>query len=256
MNKKAGAFAIGMVLTMIVLMSLTLHAISKSNQAVEKTFSLKNLTSLYLEADRISFYFKEASRLSAYQAFYEIVKDAAINTSNKLCFSQTYENKEIIIWDKSCKPEINFLKEKFLLEYKKNIDKYAKRYPKDIKFEIESWMENNKISSRLKVKLNAKNERYNISYSFVKVFYTNLTSESIVLEDFLEIYEKVNKAKKENKGNIENCFGLSFERWKCKAKKIDDSYLFELETKKPYFFELDGKEHFENIKLVFLLKQG
>ena len=255
MNKKAGAFAIGMVLAMIVLVSLTLYSISKSNQDVEKTFSLKNLTSLYFEADRISFYFKEASRLSAHQAFYEIVKDAAINTSNKLCFSQSYEDKEIIIWDKNCKPEINFLKERFLLEYKKNIAKYAKRYPKDVKFEIESWMENDKVVSRLKVKLNERNERYNISYSFIKVFYTNLTSESIVLEDFPEIYEKVN-VKKENKGNIENCFGLSFERWKCKAKRIDDSYLFELETKKPYFFELDGKEHFENIRLVFLLKQG
>lgn len=260
MNKKAGVFAIGMVITLFILMRLTWHGFTLFNEKVDKGISsLDNLTTLYAASERISFYLQEASRLSASQAYYIIAQEAAIDKEKQKCFTRKYQGKDIIQWEELCKPQLALLKQKFLSEQNKSLIKFIERYPEKLNISMLNTIENDLLSTMIKVHLTTQQASsfalYNLSYGLEKNFKINLTEEKIFLDDFVNIYDKSSTTIKECKNQeIKTCLKkLSFKNWNYKVTVFDRWVLFEFSSKKYFFFENETGMRFEPIELKFSL---
>lgn len=259
-NKKGGAFALGMVIIVVFLTIFILHSFTVANRKIEVGVDkLENLTDIYESADRLSLYMQEAVKLSAYQTFYNITKESAININNRNCFTKKYQDENIVLWSEQCKPEQGFIEEKFFSEHDKNLNNSLNSYPEEIDITTSYTIENNKVATMIKTTLSKKQAAsytaYNLSYELNKEFIVDLAEEQIYLDDFPKIYDKIKLKIEECKEqtDFETCLKtLSFQRWNIKTTILDTWVLFKLKTKKYFFFEDEnGAEQFEQIELTF-----
>ena len=254
-GKKAGVFAISMVIGMIIFISLSWHAFSITNRNLNLGIS-KTITNNEDVKDRFIFYITESSKLAAAQAFHEIAKHSAGNDDCKVI-----ENK--IIWNDECKPDQKSLKDEFLKRYNSSFIGFIKNYPEENLRDIEYFylIENDKlISVASKKTLNSIKEEtfvtYNISSEFDASSIINLTELNIKLDDFGQIYEEAQNAITEcrDSNNISSCVQnkLSFKRWQTEVKKEGSYLIFKCQTKNYFFFD-DSGEKFEPITLDFAM---
>lgn len=258
-NKKGGAFAIGMVIIVIFLIGFTWHGFVLANRKIDGgVSSLENLSNIYEVSDRLSLYLKEAAKFSAHQSFYTLVQEAAID-KDRPCFTRSYQNINVVIWSEQCKPEQDFIEQKFFLEYDKSLSIFLNNYPEKNNVTTSYTLENNTITTIVKTTLTTEQSTayaiYNLSYDLNRNFVLNLTDEQIWLDDFPKIYEKASSKIKECKGktNIEKCLEeMRFEQWDFDAIPFGTWIFFEFSTKKPFFFEDEtGQEQFKKIILKF-----
>ncbi|MCL6500503.1 MAG: hypothetical protein K6T16_00515 [Candidatus Pacearchaeota archaeon] len=262
-NKKAGIFAVGLFLGMVIFMGLSWSVFSKTNQYIKESFTGISFDYQDNLADRYSLYINESKELAASQALYWLSRNAAIDTLNPSCkiFG------EHIIWSTDCKPTKEFIETRFIEEYNKSFYNFAKKYPKAVLADIEyshSFEENGLsiIRSDAEEKEITLIEKtafatYNISYEFNPSTSFNLAEHEINLNDFELIYTDALGALDTCKSNenIANCIKtkINFERWNVEGKKEGSYLLFYLQTKKYFFFEQDGIEKFGPISLNFAL---
>ena len=268
-NKKASIFALGMVLAMIIFMSISWYSFTKTNTNIENEFDTIIIVNSYKnQKNMFSFYLNDAAKLASSQAFYEIAEEAAID-KNQQC--NIYDNH--LVWSQNCKPEFELVKKNFIEKYNKTLYNFTEKYPKpsfDIK-PIESIelyhtldLENSIIKTDLSEKIYFMEKQtnfaiYNLTYQFKPSTTLNLTSQEIVLEDFIDIYEEINNAVEncKNEENPVSCIkneNLVFERWIFNLEKKVSYLTFEFKTKKSFFFEnIEKEEKFEPIILKFAI---
>ncbi|UZE93792.1 MAG: hypothetical protein IB618_03430 [Candidatus Pacearchaeota archaeon] len=261
-NKKAGVFAIGLVLGMIIFIGMSWHAFSTTNKNINagviKTTASINIKNM---GDRLSFYINESSKLAASQAFYEIVKDSAIDKDNPSCTV----TGDTIIWNSNCMPEKIFLQNKFTDEYGKSFFDSLKAYSETNLTDITytHTFENGEIKTKTDPKTFSSEEKgtfatYKLEYEFNPSITLILEEENINLDSFDFIYIKTNsdirECRDEEAVDMVLCVKnkLEFDGWTVDVKKQGSYLIFELETEEYFFFEDKGMK-FEKIILKFAM---
>jgi hypothetical protein len=255
MNKKAGTFGLSMMVIAVVLIGLCLWVFVKVDRKAETSVSsLENLTNVYLSYDRANLYFGDASELASQQAFYSIAKMSAENPG---CFTKSYQNRSIVIWNAQCGPEKSSIEKRFLLAHNNSFNGFVERYPEKRNVEIFHALDNGVITTKVKSAITGEQQagyaKYNVTSELDKTFTVNLSAENISLDDFVSIYQDAMNIQecKKNK-SVEQCISeISLERWSINTTNLNGWILFELSTKKPFFFEENGAEQFKPIELKF-----
>jgi len=251
-NKKAGIFAAGMVLAMIIFITTAWFAFSTTNKKISREMlCLSVLNSYYNEEDRFMLYARESAKIAASQAFYLIAKDAAVNLKENSCNVRN----NYIIWTESCHPETESIKEKFLNYYNKTFSELIKNYPNKVQPEYFLLLENDTLILMAQpIRFTSEKQetfaKYTINYSFDPSFMLNLPEQKIYLEDFETIYNKI-KACNNNSSCLED---ISFEHWETSLEEFATYYLFNLKTKNFYFFQ-DDTQKYEKIELGFIIEK-
>ena len=287
LGKKAGVFAIGMVLGMIIFMSLTWYSFLTTNKKISveiagSTTIANNKNTI----DNLVFYIDEAKKLAASQAFYEIAKEWAIDLNVEDSAQECKMYNEYIIWSQNCKPEQEKIEAVFIKKYNESfynlLNQYLlNRYHKenlnisDLNyFDYVYTLEGEKIISSATIKTLSAIEKanfatYNISYNFDPSTTLDLKKQEISLNEFESIYQETNsvieecKALENNEENSEteilSCIksriknSLEFKKWIVEVKKEGSFLIFELKTKKYFFFTLDNEGKFSPITLAFAI---
>lgn len=254
-SKKAGIFAAGMILAMLIFMTTAWFAFSTTNKKITAEINtLPVLNSYYNEQDRFYLYAQESQKLAVSQAFYQIAKDAAINPAKESCnLLNNY-----IIWNENCNPNTDMIKERFLENYNQTLANLIKLYPNDnMRPEyVNEINENNWIASTAQpITLNSEKQgsfaKYNFSYSFSPSIKLNLTEQDIYLEDFKMIYNKFDSCNKE----LECIKAISLKHWKITVEEYSSYILLKLKTKKAFFFQENGVEKYAPIELNFIIEK-
>ena len=253
-NKKAGIFAAGMVLAMLIFMSAAWFAFSTTNEKIGVEFRAINyLENLKNEQIKFKIYSEDATNIASVQSFYEIAKDSAIDKAEASC--QVLDN--YIIWSQDCKPESSFTKQQFLSDYNRVFTNLISKYPNEnlrATFTNEI-IENSVVSTTLPLTLKAEKQgsfaKYSFETTFTPLIKVNLTKESIILGDFAEIYTDVISCSKDLA-----CFNnLDFENWNFKVTEYSTYFLFKFQTKKSFFFTNGAIQNFKPIELNFIIKK-
>lgn len=256
-NKTAGIFAIGMILAMIVFMTTAWFSFSLVNKKISTTIkTLPNLTELYEEQDRFYLYLKESSKLAASQAFYQISKDAAIDERSCNLINN------YVIWEQNCHPKTELVRQKFLEYYNQNLAAFIKNYPNKMlrpeflnEFETEEIINSTALPIEIQTTKKSNFANYNFSYAIKISIKRNISEQGIYLEDFEEIYNKINELKEKcsaTSGGVSNieCFkNLELEHWNFEIEQQGSYFFFKLKTKNLFFFNEKGVENFAPIEL-------
>ncbi|MEM2954856.1 MAG: hypothetical protein QW625_02835 [Candidatus Nanoarchaeia archaeon] len=264
MKRKAGIFAAGMILAVLIFMATAWHTFSTTNKKISVGIeTLPTLTNFYDEQDRFSIYIKESSKLAASQALYNLAKDAAIDKNKELCRIEPQTG--YIIWDSSCKPELSFIKQKFLQNYNKSFNEFIQKYPNAnlrptyINEFDETTAKNKEIKSTALPIIFQSIEKgtfavYNFSYVIETSTKINLTEQNIYLEDFEEIYNKIIEEKAKCQTLDVDCFkNLNFDRWNFDVERQGSYIIFKFKTKAIYFFQETSIERYAPIELNFAI---
>jgi len=255
MNKRAaGAFAILMMIGMIVFMTAAWMTFSTTNKkAIGEINLIPILKNYYDNQERFLIYSTESSKLAASQAFYEIAKYSAIDKNKDSC--QVYNN--IIIWSESCKPETTFIETKFMESFNADFNGLIQKYPNpDFKITYSNLLHGNNIDLTAQPIKQESKERgnyaiYNFTYSFNPSMQIDLEKKN--LHDFILVYEKAIESKNKCGQDIpclKNTFNM--ENWIFDVEKSSNYLIFRLKTKTSYFYN-DGAEKFSSIELNFAL---
>lgn len=253
-NRKAGMFAAGMILAMLIFMSTAWFAFSTTNKKINAEFDVfPDLKNFYDNQDRFVLYSTESSKFAASQAFYEIAKDSAIDKNKDSC--QVYNN--IIIWSGSCKPETSFVETKFMESFNAGFNGLIQKFPNpDFKITYSNALNGNNIDSTAQAIKQESKEKgsfaaYTFTFSFEPTIHLDLEKKN--LHDFILIYERATEAKNKCGQDIpclKNTFNM--ENWIFDVEKSSNYMIFRLRTKTSYFYN-DGAEKFSPIELNFAL---
>jgi len=258
-GKKAGIFAISMVVGMIIFISLSWYSFSITNKNLNLGISKAISANYQNTRDKIYFYTLESSKLAASQAFYEVAKESAVDKEKTLC--TVIENK--LIWNQNCKPEQKFVENKFLEKYNDSFIGFLKNYPEKQLEDSEYiyLIEEDELFSTTSEKTLTTIETtpvatYTMNYMFDSSLKINLFDEGIYLEDFESIYKQANSAItacKDSK-NMVVCVKnrINLGRWVVEVEKEGSYLIFKCKTKKYFFFNESG-EKFEQIGLDFAM---
>lgn len=271
LGKRAGIFAVGMIITMIIVMAAAWQAFSTTNRKIAVGVEiLPNLTSHYNEQDRFSIYIEESKSLAASQALYEIAKDAAIDKKKGSCRVEPQTN--YFIWDNNCKPETLFIKQRFIQEFNKSLISFVKAYPKENlrPYYMNEFAEGseeiiNSAASPIKLESKAKSTfaSYSLSHSVetsLTSTKTNLTEENIDL-NFNGIYNKIVEEKtrcQTEQKEAEECSkaleAIEFDYWRADVERQGSYFIFRLKTKDFFFFQENNLENYKQIELNFIME--
>ena len=263
-QKKAGVFAIGMVIAMILFMTAAWFAFTATNNKITfETRALEPLMDYNNEYDRFIIYRDESAKMAASQAFYEIARDAGIDKNQDSC---TVYNNYFILSD-NCKPGTNAVRAKFIDIYNRSFNNLMSLYPQyNFRNNIYSVMyssDRNMIefkTDKIKPSSQVKTDFavYNLSYEVDPSATVNLSEQDIILEDFEEIYLKIINAKNSCVGReITSCMKskLEFVRWHFDAEKQGSHLIIKMKTKSSYFYQdATSDERFAPVEFNFAIQ--
>lgn len=257
-GKRAGIFAAGLVLGMIIFIGLSWHSFSTTNRNLNMGI-IKALSSTQYKdmENKVSFYLDESAKLASSQAFYEIAKNSAVNKE-----SMCNVINDNIIWNSNCRPEQQFIESMFIEKYNQSFYGFLENYlEEDLKAEYIHIIKEGKIESSAEQKTFVSQEgtslsTYKLSYVLDPSITHNLNEQDIYLGDFEFIYQETDSVilKCKDNDDVVSCVkkNLNLARWTTKVKKEASYLIFELETKKSFFFE-DPEEKFEPVVLNFAM---
>jgi len=215
-NRRASIFAVALVLITFVSLSYALGSFILVKKSIEISESPNSeLIDMYNQEIKDIFYTKELLKLKAQEELYRISVEGAVSGEECVIRSEEY-----IEWRENCKPNTEELKKRFTTEAES----------KETKKIIEGGYVN-----------------YEIEYEYDNSASIKLEDLGIYPEEFETIYEQANSCKK--KEDIEGC--MSLKNWNLIVKKVQEYELFDVSTKKNFFF--GGK--FEPILLKFSIKK-
>ncbi|MGB9707841.1 MAG: hypothetical protein ACPLXC_00735 [Candidatus Pacearchaeota archaeon] len=263
MNKRAVAFAYSIIIAMIVLMSAAWYAFTTTNNKITaEVTALSVLRNYYNEQDRFSVYLEESQKLAASQAFYQLLKDSAIDKSQISC--KIIEN--VIVWSDSCHPEEDFIRVKFIEDYRFSFSSLMKNYPNE-KFRPEYANALNEAMDEiisvttpftLSIQKQGTFATYTFNYTIDPTTKLNLTLQSIYLKDFEELYNKIKEEKNKCSSVSADCFkNLNFEHWTFTTEDKMSYLLFKFKTKGAFIFKEPetNAQNFKPIELNFIIEK-
>jgi len=260
-NKKAGIFAAGMILAVIIFMAAAWFAFNTTNNKIKAEIqTLSILNNFNNEQVKFSFYAHDSQKLAASQAFYELAKEAAIDPLSDSCYiKETY-----FIWSEHCHPQTDQVTRLFLNKYNQTFSKLIRDYPnKNISADFANIIEGDKLTSTsLPIILEEKKKATFATYTITQdispkpPLQTDLVGEKIYLDNFENIYNGVLSRKSSCSIINEACFeDLGFAHWNDKVEDKGAYLLFTLTTKETHFFQEGNALVYKPIVLNFVIEK-
>ena len=244
-NKKAGFFAIFLVLTTIILAGYTLYGFTSSKNKIDSSFDSVNFAIEFgQEIDKQEMYENEKVKYAASQAFFELAQ-MPVEASDD-CKIVNHNENEYIVFTENCNPDAGYIADSFI----EKITSYE--IVKDYSFVLEGSNLNLKAQGEeleKKISFSGSYAKYNLVYEIDTSYSFLLADESINLLDFVDAYSEAERCK--NNVNVRDCMKL--DRWEISFNK--DTYkFFKLKTKKYYFYEKQEQKIFAPIEFNFALE--
>ncbi len=262
-NRRAVAFAYGMVLAMIVFMSAAWYAFTTTNNKITAEINTLSVLKIYYnEHDRFSIYLEESQKLASSQAFYQLSQDAAIDKSQTSC--RIIENN--VVWGENCHPEEDFINIKFTEDYRFSLNSLVSKYPNEkLRPEYANALndamdEMTSVAAPLTLSSQKQGTfvKYTFNHTIDPTIKLNLTEQSIYLNDFTEIYDKIREEKNKCSTINADCFkNINFEHWTFVTEDHASYILFKFKTKKAFIFKAidTTAENFGPVELNFIIEK-
>ncbi len=260
-NKKAGIFAAGMILAVIIFMAAAWFAFNTTNNKIKVEIqTLSILNNFNNEQVKFTFYAHESQKLAASQGFYELAKEAAIDPLSDSC----YIKENYFIWSEHCHPQTDQVNRLFLNKYNQTFSRLIKDYPnKNISADFANILEGDKLTSTsLPIILEEKKKATFATYTIIKdiapkpPLQTDLVGEKIYLDNFENIYSQILSRKSSCTTINEDCFkSLGVAHWNDKVEDKGAYLLFTLTTKEIHFFQENNNIVYKPIVLNFVIEK-
>lgn len=244
MNRKAQIFSFMIAFGVVIICGFALFRFLTIKPEVESMLiAPANLLELYQSEQEFGFFIREAGKLAVVNAYSRIAKDGTFASEGAMMFN------EYIKFD-GLNPDID---EEFSSLIRENLDKFIQQADsefKSIDYEIEILDGGiNFKSDKKKISIDNENSGYSATHEFNPSF--SLTLAELNLVDFSEIDDKYKGCKnKETMGEIEDCME-DLKNFDVKVSRPQDKTLFDLASKKRFFFESDSGIVYEGIKIKF-----
>jgi hypothetical protein len=244
-NKKAGFFAIFLVLMTLILVGYTMHGFTLSRDRISSSFNAAtDAVGFSQDVDKEQIYENEKVKDAAVQSFYDTSQQLVQASDN--CKIVEHNGKEYFIFNQDCKPESDYLADTFLEKLTEN--EQARDYVFALEggnLELQATRQEIEKESSFIGSFATYSLFYNVNtdYSFL------LAEENMNLLDFTNLYSKAETCK--NSANVAGCMNLK--DWEFSFEK--DSYnFFDFKTKKYYFYERGEQMTFAPIEISFALE--
>lgn len=234
MSKRAQIFEGFWVLVTLVVLSMALGTFMLVKTKVQTGVTPNSdLMNIYNEKDKTTFFNEEYLKLAVQRAYYNVLKTGAVDSID--CRMMV---KDYVEYNDKCKP----VKEEFQKYLKKEIIKINENILVDNLIKLKSKDISKTISEKGYI-------NYEVNFTYNPSVKINTSDLSINFDDFNKIYETSIKCRSMSINETKECM-KNLEGWDVEAKESEKYVLYDLTTKRNYFF--DGK--FEPMTLKFALK--
>jgi len=248
-NRKAGFYAIGIVLVTILVTGYALYSFNLVRNKYTADFRIPlEIVKFNSDIDNTLFYEKDKIILNAGQIYYNIARQGAVNIDNPDCSAVVHNSKQYVVFNEKCHPDTLQIKNLFIREIKANSN--LKGY--DFSMQENVLNANGEIIKK-KFESSKSFISFSIEYNINPSFSIDLPREGMNLDDFSSLFEAASKCKEseslkqclQNQGVL-NAWDVNFN---------EDIYKFFRFNTKKYFFinEGDGMK-FAPIEFNFALE--
>ena len=244
-NKKAGFYAIFLVLMTLILVGYTMHGFTLSKGKISSTFnSATDAIKFNHEIDKEEIYENEKVKDAAIQAFYETSEQLVAPSDN--CKIIEHKGKDYFIFNQNCKPESDYLADVFLEKLNNN------EQVKDYVFVLEGGnpeLQATREEIKKEDSFVGSFASYSLFYDLNPSFSFFLADEKINILDFATLYSEADRCK--DQSDVVDCINL--ENWELSFEKNAYNF-FNFNTKEYYFYEKQGQVVFAPIMIDFALE--
>ncbi len=214
-NKKAGFFAILLVIFTLILTTTALHTFALSKNKVAASLEVPSqVVSFSNDIDKKIFYEKDNLKVASIQAFNDMLVQGAVKSKEECKFTGDY-----IVFNNACEPNENEIAEFFVEKLQEN---------EKVRDYIFTLAEKNTKLSAEKEKTEEKRSfsgsfsKYDLSYEINNEYIINLAEEGIDFSDIMDMYIKSLACK--DSENIKACV------------KVANGWIFEFQEEGYKFF--------------------
>jgi hypothetical protein len=237
-NKKAGFYALLLVIMALILTGYTFYGITISkNRVVSGLKAPLEVVRFSQEIEKDLVYEEEKVKLAVVQAFYDTANEWAIVANENCKLTGDY-----MIFNDACEPNYNQVAEIFM-------SKLSGYENLEYDFTLEGktvLAERSDFEKELLLKKDYA--LYKLEKTIEPSFSIGLEQEKLDFEDFLRLYTKAESCK--NNENIASCINL--QDWTLEYEEGTYKF-FSFKTKKYYFYNKE-EETFEPIEFNFALE--
>ena len=240
MNKRAGFFALLLILFTIILTGYALYSFTLSKSNVDVSLDIPGeIVSFSQDIDKEIFYEQQRLELVSIQAFHETLLQGAMKSREDCKFTENY-----IIFNDACEPTENELAEVFIekLEEKEDVEDYSFSFSeKNTKLEAQA----NEIKKE--EQFSGPFATYNIEYNLEREFSVDFSEQGISFSKIINLYDKAVQCK--DSESIELCVDVDVKDWELEFREEGYKY-FNFKSKRYYIY--DSK--FAPLEFIFVLE--
>ena len=238
MNKRAGFFALLLVLITIILTSYALYSFTLSKSKIDVSLDVPGeIISFSQDIDKEIFYEQQRLELDSIQAFHETLLQGAMKSREDCKFTENY-----IIFNDACEPTENELAEVFIEKLEEN------EYIGDYSFSF-SEKNTNLVAQAIEIKkeqqFSGPFATYDVEYSLNRGFSVDLSEQGVSFSRIIALYNKAVQCK--DSESIELC--VDVEDWELEFKEEGYKY-FNFKSERYYIY--DSK--FAPLEFIFVLE--
>lgn len=243
-DKRAKIFEVILVLTVLIACSYAIFFfVSEKNAKDAKVIAPLELSEFYLDEEEFSLYAYEAAKIASIEAYKKIIENSEFASSNSIFHSSYPEYIEFNLNSQFS----DIFKNKFESEFFNLISKYPKDEFKNINFNFEINIEENKIILSSEPINRKQKLNFDIEHEFDASFELSILDIGLNL-DFPNILEKADNCKTAT--DLLTCMDiLNFDAG---VRKENSEYFFDLKTEKSFIFQNADKE-LKRIEIKFYL---
>jgi hypothetical protein len=250
-GKKAQIFGLMIVLVVSIVCGYAFFKFLTTSRGFEGVLVAPSSTlKLYSNTKEFEFFTEEAAKLAVIQAYRDIANEGDFAADS--CLQQDYvefcELAPNIDERFASKIKSNF--QAFLLHYED--DEFRNKFSQiNYKFEVNrDTIKANSDEEELHMLVQEGRFPYSVRYKFNHEI--SLSLDELGLTDFFKIYDKLISCKsKEDLNEIESCM-QEIKNFDVKISKLGKKILFNLTSRKKFFFESRGKPVYEKIEMDFI----
>lgn len=240
MNKKAGFFALLIVLFTFILSGYALYTFTLAKAKVDTSVnSPLEIIEFNQEIEKQEIYDQQKLEMESVQAFHELFVEGAMKANENCKFTGGY-----IIFNDNCEPNENEIAEIFIekLETKKEMEDYSFSFSeKNTKL-----VAGKEINEELK--LDKAFADYVIKYNQNKEYIIDLNEKGISFSEVIKMYNEASRCKESE--NMNAC--VKIDAWELGFEEQD--YKFFTFITKDYYYYYDNREIFSPIEFRFALE--
>jgi len=233
LNKRAQIFENGLVLVVFIVAVFAIISFIIYNNKEKISFdSVYPIVSLYSQHEALSFYAKEAGKLSVQEAYSKTLESIGDNCK------KAAENRVYAILTKECLNSDQNLKEEFMSSFNSSMNDFISE-----KAQIDSLTLNQKnisiIFRPLAFNASLEGSKINVKYSFDISFDADIGDYNLdfnISKFYNAIFNQWDICKRKEEAVIKTCMNsLTFDGWN--FKMFNNDLFCDLTSKKDYYFD-------------------